>query len=144
MSAKDDIVARVVAGESLTLVGRDYGVTRQRISQIVHAAGIRLDGRRPPKRYSERDATITLNLMAGRPARELAAEYRLHVSNIRAIGLRHGARLYQPAPEHGISGYNHRGCRCPICRQANNHTRHKRRQPRVDRRPCPFCEGEQR
>ncbi len=38
-SRDEVIVSRCRAGESKASVARDYGITRQRVQQIVHAAG---------------------------------------------------------------------------------------------------------
>jgi hypothetical protein len=51
-----EIVARIVAGETMAAVARDYGLTRARVSQIAHSGGIeprrwsRLRYREPGKR----------------------------------------------------------------------------------------------
>lgn len=45
-SRNDQIVALVQSGTSITEVGKRFGISRQRVSQIMHAHGVRFENSR--------------------------------------------------------------------------------------------------
>lgn len=113
------ITQRVGAGESITKVAADLGISRQRVSQIIHAEGLYIG--RPRHTEQQRKALEPLRRMAeeGASIDEIAA--RSGRDRDAAYGALNRLGYTFPRPElpHGLSKYN-AGCRCEECRVAHN------------------------
>jgi hypothetical protein len=115
------IVERISKGETLAAVGKDYGVTRQRIEQIVKRAGIKVGIRRSPVL----DA-MAKEYQAGESLDTIAARHGYDYADAR-MALKHRGIVVPPKPQyrkyfstpHGTYyGYQGYGCRCDLCMDA--------------------------
>ena len=100
-----EIVQQAQAGVSIAKLGRWHGISRQRVSQILHSHGIRFSRPRTPT-------------VRGHGTR---ACYRrgCRCSECRAANVAQSAKLRgREAPRHGVSGYDNYSCRCDVCRAA--------------------------
>lgn len=71
---------RHAAGEKLPVIAADYGISQQRIHQIVHIVDRR---KRPPRNpRSERNQEIVRRRLLGDKLRELAADFGLSMTTI--------------------------------------------------------------
>lgn len=110
------IVAAVEAGASITAVGKAHGITRQRVSQILHAHGVRF----PHSRMAPGPHGTPSRYRGGcRCGACRAAETERHRR------YRESAKEKEP-PVHDDNGYHYYACRCPVCRGAHRRLHMKR------------------
>lgn len=127
------IVERISKGETLAGVGKDYGVSRQRIEQIVQKAGIKVGIRRSPTV----DAMVR-DYQGGESLDIIAARHGYPYALARAALQNRGIivppkpphRKYLSTPHGTLYGYVYYGCRCDECVMGQ---RIARRQEHVNR-----------
>ena len=148
------ITDSVRAGESISVVAKRFGISRQRVSQIMHKEGFRLDRPRPElmavARREEGDVrreaiaeVLKINRIRARRgdrplsrrtmARWLGISGTTLTRDLHIMGV---PNIQQPA-QHGTKYmYSGKGCRCTPCRAANAaamraYTARKRREARA-------------
>ena len=142
-------MARLYTEDGLTLaeVGQVYGVTRERVRQVLEAAGIgrrprgsdgppwyEADPRRAERALRDRRAGVRLAIVAEQAGVSMSLLQRF----FHAVG---EPRRRLPAPVHGmVRMYRRYGCRCDACRQANTVAhRHGARARYRQRRQLGLC-----
>lgn len=127
------ILEAVTAGSSIMKVAADEGISRQRVSQIIHRHGLRID-----RRHYERQAAISRRnraeverrFSAGESVTTIAAALGLTPKTV-GVYLRALGHDRRPAPSaHGTTGrYDNYDCRCEPCRAANKERTKRYRNP---------------
>lgn len=117
-------------GLSMSEIGEHFGVTRQRVHQIIGSAGgeahygqAKKDGRvnRLESAYSR--------ILAGNSVREEAEKLGMRTESLKTALKKHGTPLpAHVAPEHGTHYRYAHGCRCDECKQAEREERRKRKE----------------
>jgi uncharacterized protein (DUF433 family) len=115
------IVDRIRKGETLQAVATDYGISRQRIEQIIKREGIKLGMRRSPAV----DAMVAA-YQAGESLDAIAARLGYSYSAARAALQNRGIvvprkppyRKYLTTPHGTYYGYAGYGCKCDLCMDA--------------------------
>lgn len=89
-SRTNDIMARWDAGETLKSIGDDYGITRERVRQIVKKAG----GKSGMQRFDEAH-TSSVALLSERPmtSTEAAMELGVSRSTVLSLARKHGLKV---------------------------------------------------
>lgn len=93
----DAIRRRYRSGETMTALGREYKISRERVRQILHAGGV--------ERRSVGRPRVQRPAVAARPARVTTEPKRVSLRGL-------------TPPEHGLSGYANYGCKCEVCKAA--------------------------
>lgn len=110
-----EMVRRFDAGETLQSIGDDYGITRERVRQIVKKAG----SIERQKLFALKRQGVATWIKLGATVEEVAARYGVPDVTIRRWMYQEGVRIPPKPWTHGINGYTWRKCRCSICRGAN-------------------------
>jgi hypothetical protein len=105
-----EIVRLYAAGDSLTIIGSRFGLSCERVRQIVKASGVVM----PKERRCKVDECQTIPPWP-------QAYCRRHQRRLDRYGDPLGTRRSLPAPprEHGTYAAYRAGCRCDLCRSAN-------------------------
>lgn len=125
-----EMAKRMRAGETLAAIGRDYGLTRERVRQVLAEAGlgVRSAGHLKALRLKVERACALFqqtDLSAAEIARRLELNPHRVVSALKAASLfenragRAALRRRKKHP-HGSRQAYWRGCACARCRSANN------------------------
>jgi hypothetical protein len=123
-------------GWTLTAIGVEHGLTRERVRQIVGNFGHRELG--PNQAIAARfSLQIVEQWKAGKTNRQIATALDIPLAAVVAIGLRANYRYQQ----HGTLQSYRRGCKCDACRTANSqHTKSMNARLRTQGR-CVRCGG---
>lgn len=125
-------IVRLHVEGNLTLaeIARRYGITRERVRQIVGAQGVPTLTWVRTKELNAARRVARAVAVAARHAQSQAhgTSYRYSLgcscSECRAANRESVRKLKgTPPPTHGVSGYINYACRCDVCRKANNEMR---------------------
>lgn len=139
-TARDrEIVCLYLAKElNQSEIARHYGITRERVRQIICNAGAESALARKRARAAARNIARAVAVVARHEIGQTAHGTRYHYMyyQCRCEPCRAANREYQRGLKgrtpstHGVSGYANYGCRCDVCREANN----KKNREQSDRR----------
>jgi transposase-like protein len=138
---------RIVAGyaepgASYESVGRSFGLTRERVRQVIKAMGGKAKERKAPVR----DAVLRLNVL-GMMNKDIAAALGCSCATVRDALCKAGRRSVVPPLKHGTrNAYGYHRCRCEPCvlanrmgsAEGNKRAYAKRRRLKV----CSYCMSE--
>lgn len=117
--------------ERLTLaeIGERYGISKQRVAQLLGKQGGSVERERLEQFQQER-LEVVQRVVAGEISVAEAAEISgITVKSFLAYSLdTFGIRLSQSAPEHGTIHRYNGGCRCAECTEAMRQTRQRRKE----------------
>lgn len=119
---RERIVHRVASGESITKVAVAEGISRQRVSQIIHERGLHLGVSRETARGRAVRDSMVLLVRSGHSLEHVAEWFGITTTQARNALYRAGIRLGRRprTPRHGTATeYKAYGCRCEACRAAN-------------------------
>lgn len=125
MKKRNKNIARLYSDEKLTLeeVGGYYGITRERVRQILVHMGItdRHNGKTLRQAEREKLAIKAYIWRKRNSATNTQTAKHFNINRNYLNYILHEADLTTPiiAPEHGSQAYNN-GCRCDICKTAHN------------------------
>lgn len=130
------IVERITKGETLQAVATDYGVSRQRIEQIIKREGITLGYRRNPRitaMVAAYEAGESLDVIAARHG----YPYVLARGALKHRGIivppKQPRRKYLTTPHGTLYAYVHYKCRCDACVTAQRVARREAKASRYAR-----------
>jgi len=111
-----DMLRRYAQGETMQEIGDDFGLSRERVRQILKRLNVTADDMRE-RRY--RMATALYK--GGLTATEAAKRAGVHPALFRGRLVAAGQRRPRPprVPKHGTVYEYQRGCRCEPCTRAN-------------------------
>jgi AraC-like DNA-binding protein len=120
-------IVRLAIEQQLTIseLSTQFGITRQRVSQILHRAGYSLAGRQYQQlgRRRKRDHAAAM-LRTGASVEDTMATYGYHDrTHFRKMMKAAGyviPSLRSASGQHGSPGMYNRGCRCQACRDVWN------------------------
>lgn len=115
------IAERVANGEPITKVAVDEGISRQRVSQIIHERGLYIGESRQIVRQRGERETMTALANAGHGPDQIALRLGRARDSVRSSLRRVGVRFPKPerVPQHGTHyEYSYGHCRCEPCRAA--------------------------
>lgn len=122
MTRNERIVQRVAAGESITQVATDEGISRQRVSQIIHKHGLYFELPRQVSRGRAMRQSMAVLARSGVDIDQIAAWFGRSHDQTRTSLREAGIEFIRPqrVPRHGTATeYKHYRCRCEPCRAAN-------------------------
>lgn len=131
------MAAMYAEGYTMGEIANEYGISRQRVHQIIQGSYERGHwGRRKKDARRERLLAAHARIMAGESTLHEEAEREGRTSDgLRSSFYELGLRLTPPSPEHG-TGYRYRcGCRCEECTRAMREQRVYWRESRKSREP---------
>jgi hypothetical protein len=122
---RERITQRVAAGEPITKVAADEGISRQRVSQIIHKQGLVLGLHANAKAWQADMSTAELLHGEGFTPDEIATRVGRSGQAVRAGLRKFGVlvprkRKYETVPHGTAYGYGEFKCRCDLCRAAHN------------------------
>lgn len=115
------IAERVANGEPITRVAVDEGISRQRVSQIIHERGLYIGESRQIVRHRGERETMKALANAGLGPDRIASWFGRSRDSVRSSLRRVGVRFTQPerVPRHGTASEYNAKCRCEPCRAAH-------------------------
>lgn len=131
------MAAMYAEGHTLDDIAREYGISRQRVQQIIAGTYERAHwGKRKQDARVERRRAAHARIVAG----ESTVEAEAQAEGIEPISLLSsfyelGLRLTPLSPEHGTAYRYNRGCRCADCTQAIKEQRLRAKESRYGREP---------
>ena len=122
MTARNQqIVERYLEGFSLTEVGEEFGITRERVRQILLTKGItqRHGGTKRREAHETQIQAAYQQVLEGKSAKDVAEIFGLTPESLRDNLRRRGLPIPKPEPRHGTRYYYMKyECRCELCKEA--------------------------
>lgn len=114
-------------GYTLGDIAREYGISRQRVHQIIQGSydTAHYGARRKAKREGEIFRSYELILAGDSTIQAEAERLGIKQNTLRGQFSEWGWRLTPPSPEHGTAYRYKRGCRCEECKAATRELKRK-------------------